>query len=106
MALNKPQAVPIDTHMLQVAVRHYGVKLHSKSLTHKVYTQIGMWLNEIVLKLIMSEVAIYNIKFIVFWATYSAHAQHMSNTCPTHAQPLVSLTRPYFFLISALFHGC
>lgn len=41
MALDKPQAVPIDTHILQVAVKHYGVKVHSKSLTHKVYSQIG-----------------------------------------------------------------
>lgn len=41
MALDKPQAVPVDTHILQLAVQHYGIKMKSKSLSLKMYSQIG-----------------------------------------------------------------
>ena len=44
MALNKLEAVPVDTHVWQVAQQHYGFSSGSnktKTLTGKVYTEIG-----------------------------------------------------------------
>ena len=73
MALNKPQAVPIDTHMLQVAVKHYGVKLHGKSLTQKVYTQIGTLIIVILMLGVIS---------MALW---------LQHTCSAHVQPQLPL---------------
>lgn len=42
MSLDKPEAVPIDTHILQLATREYGVQMRGKSLTLKKYTEIGI----------------------------------------------------------------
>ena len=42
MALGKAEAVPIDTHILQVAVKEYGVKVKGKSLTLRRYKEIGI----------------------------------------------------------------
>ena len=42
MGLKKLEAVPIDTHMRQIAVRHYGLKdTRRKSLSPALYKQIG-----------------------------------------------------------------
>ena len=44
MSLDKMEAVPVDTHVWQLAVREYHLSKLStnKSLTDAVYTQIGM----------------------------------------------------------------
>jgi len=48
MSLDKMEAVPVDTHVWQLAVREYHLTglSHNKSLTDAVYKQIGMshWL--------------------------------------------------------------
>ncbi|XP_076823848.1 N-glycosylase/DNA lyase-like [Clavelina lepadiformis] len=41
MALNKSCAVPVDTHVRQIAVRDYGYNIKAKSLTSKAYKDIG-----------------------------------------------------------------
>ena len=42
MGLKKSEAVPIDTHMRQIAVRHYGLKdTGRKSISLALYKQIG-----------------------------------------------------------------
>ncbi|BFZ04436.1 hypothetical protein BsWGS_07475 [Bradybaena similaris] len=42
MSLDKPEALPVDTHVWQFTARNYMPKLHSaKSLTEKLYTEIG-----------------------------------------------------------------
>lgn len=41
MALDKTEAVPIDTHILQLATKDYGIQMKGKSLTLKKYTEIG-----------------------------------------------------------------
>ena len=41
MGLGMIEAVPIDTHILQLAVKEYGVKMNGKSLTQKKYKEIG-----------------------------------------------------------------
>ncbi len=41
MGLGMTEAVPIDTHILQLAVKEYGVKVNGKSLTRKKYQEIG-----------------------------------------------------------------
>ena len=41
MALDKSEAVPVDTHIRQIATRDYGYKTKSKSLTNIVYQDIG-----------------------------------------------------------------
>ncbi|XP_048244931.1 N-glycosylase/DNA lyase-like isoform X1 [Haliotis rufescens] len=42
MSMDKPGSIPVDTHVWQIAARHYIPKLqHSKSLTDKLYREIG-----------------------------------------------------------------
>lgn len=43
MSLDKPEAVPVDTHLWQVTTKHYMPHLQAKnkSLTAKLYKQIG-----------------------------------------------------------------
>ncbi len=42
MSMDKPGVIPVDTHVWQIASRHYLTKLqHSKSLTNKLYDEIG-----------------------------------------------------------------
>ena len=41
MGLGKTEAVPIDTHILQLAVKEYGVRIKGKTLTLKKYKEIG-----------------------------------------------------------------
>ena len=41
MGLGMTEAVPIDTHILQLAVKEYGVKVNGKSLSRKKYREIG-----------------------------------------------------------------
>ncbi|CAG5120018.1 unnamed protein product [Candidula unifasciata] len=42
MSLDKPQALPVDTHVWQFTAKNYMPKLHgAKSLTEKLYTEIG-----------------------------------------------------------------
>lgn len=41
MGLGKYEAVPIDTHMIQVAMRQYGLKVPGKTLSKITYKQIG-----------------------------------------------------------------
>ena len=40
MSLDKHDAIPIDTHVLQVAKKHYSIKADSKTVSDKVYQQI------------------------------------------------------------------
>lgn len=40
-ALDKPQAIPVDTHVWQIARRDYLPELQGRSLTEKVYRQVG-----------------------------------------------------------------
>jgi N-glycosylase/DNA lyase len=40
-ALGKPQAVPVDTHVWQIARRDYLPELQGRSLTERVYRQVG-----------------------------------------------------------------
>ncbi|GIV17203.1 MAG: 8-oxoguanine DNA glycosylase [Armatimonadota bacterium] len=40
-ALDKPQAIPVDTHVWQIARRDYLPELQGRSLTEKVYWQVG-----------------------------------------------------------------
>ena len=40
-SLNKDQAVPVDTHIRHIAVRNYLPEFMQKTLTQKVYRQIG-----------------------------------------------------------------
>ena len=44
MSLDKMEAVPVDTHVWQLAVREYRLSglSNSKSLTDAIYKQIGM----------------------------------------------------------------
>ena len=41
MSLDKAEAVPIDTHVRQIAVRDYNYHLKSKSLTRHAYQELG-----------------------------------------------------------------
>lgn len=41
MSMDKLEAVPIDTHMIQIASRDYGLKIPTLSLTDKSYNLIG-----------------------------------------------------------------
>ena len=42
MSLDKPGAIPVDTHVWQIAARDYMPKLaKTKSLTDKIYREIG-----------------------------------------------------------------
>ena len=41
VALGKTEAVPVDTHILQIAVKEYGMKVNGKSLSLKTYKEIG-----------------------------------------------------------------
>lgn len=43
MSLDKPEAVPVDTHVWQIARRDYGCAAgaRQKTLTDKVYKEIG-----------------------------------------------------------------
>ena len=40
-SLDKDQAIPVDTHIWQVAVNRYGIAANAKSLTPAVYKEIG-----------------------------------------------------------------
>lgn len=40
-SLDKPQAIPVDTHVWQIAQRDYLPELQARSLTEKVYWQVG-----------------------------------------------------------------
>ncbi|MCS6829025.1 MAG: hypothetical protein NZ749_00110 [bacterium] len=40
-SLDKPQAIPVDTHVWQIAQRDYLPELQGRSLTERVYRQIG-----------------------------------------------------------------
>lgn len=46
MSMDKLEAVPIDTHIRQVALRDYSYKLPSKSLTDKTYNDLGNFFRE------------------------------------------------------------
>ena len=42
MSLDQPSAIPVDTHMFQIAAQKYLPHLrHRKSVTDKVYEEIG-----------------------------------------------------------------
>jgi N-glycosylase/DNA lyase len=40
-SLDKPQAIPVDTHVWQIAQRDYLPELQGRSLTERVYRQVG-----------------------------------------------------------------
>lgn len=52
MGLGKTAAVPIDTHILQLAVKEYGVKLNGKSLTARKYEEIGITIHYVCLMMV------------------------------------------------------
>lgn len=43
MSLDKPEAIPVDTHVRQIAMRDYSYAAggRAKTLTGKVYREIG-----------------------------------------------------------------
>ncbi|MCS6950862.1 MAG: hypothetical protein NZ520_10420 [bacterium] len=41
LSLDKPQAIPVDTHVWQIVQRHYLPELRGRSLTDRVYRQVG-----------------------------------------------------------------
>ncbi|KAI8988347.1 DNA glycosylase [Mycotypha africana] len=41
MSLDHPEAIPVDTHVWQIALRDYGFKNKGKALNHKLYLQVG-----------------------------------------------------------------
>lgn len=41
LSLDKAEAVPVDTHVWQIARQRYGVALGGKSLTPRAYQEIG-----------------------------------------------------------------
>jgi len=41
MSLDKLEAVPIDTHVRQIAERDYNYKMTTKTLSPKSYQQLG-----------------------------------------------------------------
>ncbi|KAI8142827.1 DNA glycosylase [Fennellomyces sp. T-0311] len=41
MSLDHPEAIPVDTHVWQIALRDYGFGKKGKSLTAKLYDQVG-----------------------------------------------------------------
>lgn len=41
MSLDKMEAIPVDTHVWQIASRDYKLRVTSKSLTTRVYNEIG-----------------------------------------------------------------
>lgn len=45
-ALDKDQAIPVDTHIWRAAVRRYGIGAKAKSLTPAIYREIGDSLRE------------------------------------------------------------
>ncbi|CAL1530552.1 unnamed protein product [Lymnaea stagnalis] len=48
MSLDKPEALPVDTHVWQITMRHYMAKLQTtKSLTPKLYNEIGDFYREL-----------------------------------------------------------
>ena len=47
MSLDKLQAVPMDTHAIQIANRDYGLKLHSKSITKAGHQKAGDFFREL-----------------------------------------------------------
>lgn len=44
MSLDKMAAIPVDTHVKQIAERDYSLRLMTKSCTDAVYNRIGMLL--------------------------------------------------------------
>jgi len=40
-SLDKHDDIPVDTHIWQIANRDFGMDLHGKSLTKRIYKQIG-----------------------------------------------------------------
>lgn len=45
-SLDKPQAVPVDTHVWQIARRDYLPELQARSLTERTYWQVGNFFRE------------------------------------------------------------
>ncbi|KAJ7581228.1 DNA glycosylase [Mycena floridula] len=48
MSLDKAEVIPVDTHVLQIASKHYGLKAPPKNMTPKVYDDVssklaGIW---------------------------------------------------------------
>ena len=41
MALDQPSAIPVDTHVWQIACRDYGLAKSGKSLTPRLYKKVG-----------------------------------------------------------------
>lgn len=41
MSLDQPGAIPVDTHVWQIASRDYGFSKRGKTLTSQLYTQVG-----------------------------------------------------------------
>ena len=41
MSLDHSEAIPVDTHVWQIALRDYGFGKKGKTLTPKLYDQVG-----------------------------------------------------------------
>lgn len=64
MSLDKMEAVPVDTHVWQLAVREYRLSglSNNKSLTDAVYKQIGMRYFLLFFRKLMSFTAVFAYK--------------------------------------------
>ncbi|NXC49837.1 OGG1 lyase, partial [Penelope pileata] len=47
MALDKAEAVPVDTHVWHIARQRYGATLHARSLTARMHQEIGDFFREL-----------------------------------------------------------
>lgn len=41
MSLDHPESIPVDTHVWQIASRDYGFNKRGKTLTSKLYIEVG-----------------------------------------------------------------
>ena len=47
MSLNHLEAVPVDTHVYQIASKHYMKHLKAKTITDKIYNEIGDYFRDL-----------------------------------------------------------
>lgn len=61
MSLDKMAAIPVDTHVKQIAERDYSLRLMTKSCTDAVYNRIGMFLRI----LIVTECNFFRVPYVL-----------------------------------------
>uniref|UniRef100_A0A8D2NIQ3 N-glycosylase/DNA lyase n=1 Tax=Zonotrichia albicollis TaxID=44394 RepID=A0A8D2NIQ3_ZONAL len=85
LSLDKAEAVPVDTHVWQIARQRYGVALGGKSLTPRAYQEIGDFFREL-------------------WGPRAGWAQAVSTPLPgTLVPPTPSYTHPIISPFQVLF---